>query len=158
VKKLVDTNVLVYRFDPRYPARQRVADELLRAGAQTGELVLPHQAIIEFVAAVRRPRVDLDGQGLLDERDAALEAESLLDQFPVIYPNQAQLRTALRGMALYRLSWFDAHLWACAECNGLGEILSEDFEHGRRYGAVRVSDPFLVAADQVHELPPLYAS
>ena len=29
---LVDTNVLVYRFDPRVPAKQRIARELLRDG------------------------------------------------------------------------------------------------------------------------------
>ena len=29
---LIDTNVLVYRFDPRFPAKQRVAAALLRRG------------------------------------------------------------------------------------------------------------------------------
>jgi predicted nucleic acid-binding protein len=48
-------------------------------------------------------------------------------------------------MAAYRLSWFDAHLWAYAERYGVSEILSEDFEHGRRYGTVRVRNPFLAA-------------
>ena len=38
------------------------------------------------------------------------------------------------------------------------EILSEDFQHGRHYGSVRVVDPFLVAADEIHELPPMYES
>jgi hypothetical protein len=42
--------------------------------------------------------------------------------------------------------------------NGLGEIYTEDFEHGRYYGSVRAVDPFLVAADAVHELPAMYAS
>jgi predicted nucleic acid-binding protein len=52
------------------------------------------------------------------------------------------LRLALRGMAAYRLSWFDAHLWAYAEYFGLEELLSEDFQHGRQYGTVRVTNPF----------------
>jgi hypothetical protein len=58
---------------------------------------------------------------------------------------------------MYGLSWFDAHQWAYAEVYGVAEILSEDFEHGRHYGSVRVVDPFL-AADGVHELPALYAA
>ena len=45
-----------------------------------------------------------------------------------------------------------------AEVNGLDEILTEDFEHGRRYGTVRAHDPFLAAADSVHELLPLSES
>jgi hypothetical protein len=39
-------------------------------------------------------------------------------------------------------SWFDAHLWAYTEHYGLEEIVSEDFEHGRLYGSVRVGNPF----------------
>jgi predicted nucleic acid-binding protein len=59
-------------------------------------------------------------------------------------PDGAQLvRMALRGMAAYQLSWFDAHLWAYAEHYGLPEILSEDFEHGRLYGNVRIRNPFI---------------
>jgi predicted nucleic acid-binding protein len=45
-------------------------------------------------------------------------------------------------MAAYQLSWFDAHFWAYAEHFGLEEILSEDFQHGRLYGTVRVTNPF----------------
>ena len=77
-------------------------------------------------------------------------------QFPVLYPDDEVLITALRGVSTYQLSWFDAHLWACAEGNGLDEILSEDFEHGRYYGSVRVVDPFLSAADSAYELPAMY--
>jgi predicted nucleic acid-binding protein len=35
------------------------------------------------------------------------------------------------------------HLWAYAEEYGLAELVSEDFEHGRTYGTVRVVNPFL---------------
>jgi predicted nucleic acid-binding protein len=51
-------------------------------------------------------------------------------------------RTALRGAAAYHLSWFDAHLWAYAEHYGIAQLISEDFEHGRMYGSVRVINPF----------------
>jgi hypothetical protein len=47
------------------------------------------------------------------------------------------------GHAAYGLSWFDAHLWAYAECNGIRELISEDFRHGRPYGAVQVRNPFI---------------
>ena len=66
-------------------------------------------------------------------------------QFPIIYPNEAVLRTALHGFAAYGLSWLDAHLWAYAEAFGLTEIISEDFAHGRLYGSVMVHNPFIQA-------------
>jgi len=141
---LVDTNVLVYRFDPRFPAKQRQASELLRRGLDEDSIRLPHQAVLEFVAAVTRVR-GAGGAPLLERADALREAEELLAQFTVLYPSDGVLRTALRGAAAYRLSWFDAHLWAYAEHYGLDEILSEDFEHGRLLGSVRMRNPFAAA-------------
>jgi predicted nucleic acid-binding protein len=137
---LVDTNVLVYRFDPRFPDKQALATDLLRDGVASGTLRLAHQVVVEFVAAVTRP---LDGDGpLLDFPEATQEAEALLFQFDVLYPNDDIVRMALRGAAAYQLSWFDAHIWAYAEHYGLEELLSEDFQHGRAYGSVRVVNPF----------------
>jgi predicted nucleic acid-binding protein len=82
----------------------------------------------------------------LPPEEARREAEELLAQMEVLYPNEAIVRTALRGAAAYGLSWFDAHLWAFAERYGLAELLSEDFEHDRMYGTVRVVNPFLPSA------------
>ena len=112
---LVDTNVLVYRVDPRDPAKQRRATELLEAGIADRSLVLSHQSIVEFVAA------------------ALAEAEDLMAQFDVLYPTRDVLVTAMRGVAAYGLPWFDAQTWATAEVHGLPQILSEDFQHGRHY-------------------------
>ena len=36
-------------------------------------------------------------------------------QFPIVDPDDAVLRTALRGATAYGLSWSDAHLWAHVE-------------------------------------------
>ena len=66
----------------------------------------------------------------------------MISQFDVLYPTEPVLRLAMRGAAAYQLSWFDANLWAYAEHFGLQELLSEDFEHGRLYGSVRIVDPF----------------
>jgi predicted nucleic acid-binding protein len=140
VAALVDTNVLVCRFDPREPAKQRKARELLREGLRADALRVPHQAVVEFVSAVSRPLPD--GEPLLTPADARREAEELMSEFTVLYPNDDVLRLALRGTASYQLSWYDAHMWAYAEHYGLAELLSEDFEHGRLYGKVRVVNPF----------------
>ena len=136
---LVDTNVLACGFDPRFPDEQRRASELLREGIETDEIRVPHQAIVEFVAAVTRP---LRSGPLLSLEEALREADELLAQFEVLYPSEGMVRTALRGCALYQLSWFGAHLWAYAEHYGLTVVYSEDFQHDRLYGSVRAIDPF----------------
>jgi len=159
VPNLVDTNILVYRVDPRDPAKQRRATALLEAGIADRSLVLAHQSIVEFVAATSRPRrAKQRGKGkppLLPIAEALVEAEELMVQFDVLYPTREVLVTAMRGMAAYGLPWFDAQIWAIAEVHGLPEILSEDFQHGRHYGRVRAVNPFLTAT-RVHELPALY--
>lgn len=138
---LVDTNILVYRYDPRFPEKQAAARNVLRRGLAEDTARIPHQALLEFVSAASRVRVG--SRPLLAPDEARHEAEELMAQFPVLYPNAALLRAALQGAAAYRLSWFDAHLWAYAEHFGLEEIVSEDFEHGRLYGSVRVRNPFV---------------
>jgi predicted nucleic acid-binding protein len=140
VAALVDTNILVYLFDHTDPRKQRLASELLERGLHGDTLRVPHQALIEFVAAVTRS--GRRGRPLLSNAAAYREAEELLAQFVILYPNEALVRTALRGAAAYQLRWYDAHLWAYAEYFGLSELYSEDFEHGRLYGTVRVVNPF----------------
>ena len=137
---LVDTNILVYRVDRRDPAKQRVAIDLIRRGLADGSLLIPHQALIEFVAATTRPT--RGGPPILPRGEALHLAERYLSELPVVYPTEAVVSTALRGAALYGLAWYDAHLWAYAEVFGAQTIYSEDFEHERLYGAVRVIDPF----------------
>lgn len=138
---LVDTNVLVYRFDPRFPRKQEIATRILRRGVAEEGVRVPHQAVVEFVWVVTRP---LDnGKPLLPVEDARREAEELLTQFDVLYPSDSLARTAIRGWAAYQLGWFDAHLWAYAQEYGLDELISEDFQHDRLYGTVRAVNPFL---------------
>ena len=137
---LVDTNVLVYSVDRRFPEKRRIATALLRKGIQEDGIRLPHQAVVEFFRAVTRPLSS--GGSILPPEDARRETEELLLQFTVLYPNDAIVRTALRATAAYRLSWFDAHLWAYADHYGLPELISEDFQDGRVYGTVRAVNPF----------------
>ncbi len=138
---LIDTNILVYRYDTRYPERQRATTELLGIGIDEGSAYLAHQAIVEFMAVVTRPFHGTEP--LLDPSEARREAEELLAEFEVLYPDEELVRIALRGAAAYQLSWYDAHMWAYAERYGLEELISEDFQHGRLYGTVQAVNPLL---------------
>jgi predicted nucleic acid-binding protein len=141
VDSLVDTNILVYRVDPRDLAKRTAAQEILRRGAESGKTCIAHQCLVEFVQSATRSRGD--AAALMAREDATRQAELFMVQFPVLYPNEHVFRTALRGMATYRLGWFDAQLWAYADHYGIPEIISEDFEHGRMYGTVKIRNPFV---------------
>jgi hypothetical protein len=66
--------------------------------------------MLDFMAVVTRVRIGTEP--LLTQTEARRETEELLDQFRILYPNSAIVRTALRGAASYQLPWFDADLWA----------------------------------------------
>ena len=137
---LVDTNILVYRYDPRFPKKQKIATEVLRRGVAEDSIRLPHQAIVEFVSVVTRPT---RGHVILSQNEALREAEEFFREFKVLYPNEMLVREAVRGCATYQMNWFDAHLWAYAEYYGLSQILTEDLQHDRYYGTVHVVNPFV---------------
>ena len=65
-------NCVRRRSAPRFPDKQRIATVLLREGIQHDTIRLPHQAIIEFVAATTRPLAG--NQSLLTPDEARREA------------------------------------------------------------------------------------
>jgi predicted nucleic acid-binding protein len=141
VARLIDTNVLVYRVDARFPAKQGTATNVLEETVRSGECRIPHQALLEFYAVVTRPLPGVK-TSLLTSNEAREEIETLLLTSIILYPVENVVRLALYASAAFGLSWFDAHLWAYAEHYGCSIIYSEDFEHGRYYGSVKVMNPF----------------
>src|SRR5208282_6175057 len=89
VAYLVDTNILVYRFDARFPEKQAAARDLLRKGLAEDAVRIPHQALLEFVAVVTRVRAGSSSKPLLEPDEARQETEELMVQFPVLFPNPA---------------------------------------------------------------------
>ena len=81
---LVDTNILVYRFDPRFPDKQAAARDLLRKGLAEDSARIPHQALLEFVSVVTRVRAG--SKPLLAPDEARHETEELMTQFPRALP------------------------------------------------------------------------
>jgi hypothetical protein len=49
VASLADTNILVYCFDHRYPAKLAVAREWMERGMVDGSVKTAHESILEFV-------------------------------------------------------------------------------------------------------------
>ena len=98
---LVDTNILVYRFGPRFPDKQARATQLLRTGIVEDSIRVPHHALIEFSAATTKA-LTRNGASLLSPDDARRELEEMLVQFEILYPDEELVRVAIRGAATYR--------------------------------------------------------
>lgn len=139
VAALIDTNVLVYRFDPRDRRKQQIATELpCRYPREIATAPSPGDRRVRGGGQAPDPRPGAapgKGRRASRSRGAAQPVRRAL-------PQRGAGCLALRGSAAYQLSWFDAHLWAHAEHFGFSELVSEDFQHDRLYGTVRTVDPF----------------
>jgi hypothetical protein len=79
-----------------FPRSGKLRRKTLKRGIAEDSVRLPHQATVEFIAAVTRP---IRGYSILNQTDGLREAEEFLKQFTVLYPNEAILRSAIRGCA-----------------------------------------------------------
>jgi predicted nucleic acid-binding protein len=50
---------------------------------------------------------------------------------------------ALEAIPRHGLSFWDALNWAAAKENGIPEVYTEDFQHGREIEGVRIVNPFV---------------
>ncbi|MDR1635261.1 MAG: PIN domain-containing protein [Bifidobacteriaceae bacterium] len=128
----LDTNVLVYAYDTRYPAKQEVARQTVRAGG----LFVSAQVLGEFywtvtrkLATPLRPEV----------------AREVVDRWPsdfVIPVTAGMVRDAVATSQRSQLSYWDALIVAAAAAAGCGLLLTEDLQDGGAVSGVRIANPF----------------
>lgn len=134
---LVDTNILVYAYepasaDPRAPKAKKSMIEHVVAG--DGYVSVQNLAELSSVCLTKlqpplQPSVIRD---ILRDVGTALS---------VLRPSTSTVESALVGVEKHQLSFWDAMLWAIAKENGVGEILSEDFQDGQTLEGVRFRNP-----------------
>jgi len=131
----LDTNVLVYAYDASAPAKQTVAQELVRK-AIAGEIVISNQVLGEFAATmlhkVSPPARPEDVIAVLD----------VLAPIKLVVPDGGIVRRAVEARSAYGLHFYDGMIVAAAERAKCGRIWSEDLNAGQEYFGVMVANPF----------------
>jgi predicted nucleic acid-binding protein len=139
---LVDTNLLVYLYDPREKMKQTQAERVVRQLTASGRLTLSTQVLAEFCSvAVRKLRAYVSAEDLARQVDSWIRALPVLDLTPAVIPE------ALRGVRDHQLSYWDAQIWATARLNRIPTVLSEDFSDGSSLEGVSFVNPFSAAFD-----------
>lgn len=131
----LDTNILIYSIDQESGEKQRKAAWLIEYLVGK-DCVLTIQALSEFYFAVTR-------KGKVPEKDATELVVDWQTVFPTITPMSHTLAKAIRANQTYKLSFWDAMLWAVAKENGVVTLYSEDFQHDQDVEGVRFINPFL---------------
>jgi predicted nucleic acid-binding protein len=137
---LLDTNILVYTYDPHDIDRQEKAISLLVKMEENGVGCLSVQCLSEFVNVVIAKR-----HIPIDQAIAQVEKWNYL--FPVFNLTPQIVLEASRGVRDHGLSYYDAQIWAVARLNQIPVIFSEDFQDGQVLEGVRFVDPFAGSFD-----------
>jgi predicted nucleic acid-binding protein len=135
VRVFIDTNLWVYRLDRREPEKSHLVAQWLRELVAEHDIVISTQVLIELRAVLSRKLLPALPAG---EIRATLEA---LAGFEVVPTEAALVLDAHELAEAEQLAWFDALILEAAIRSGCQVLFSEDFGHGRRFGALGVLNP-----------------
>ena len=134
VRAFFDTNILVYAAvgaGKDEPKRERALELVESIDFGTSAQVLQEF----FVTVVRKASRPLSAA-------QALEWIEEWSAFPCQAIDHQLVRIAIEQSERFAISYWDAAILAAAEALGTDTVYSEDLSHGRRYGRVRVVNPF----------------
>ena len=143
MRRFFDTNVLVYSRDPDDSVKRARARALIETAIEEESFVVSTQVLVEFYATSVRRRLLGPAQ--------ALELVRFWGGHDTV-PHTPEL--VVRGLELHQahsLSVWDGLVVQAALDARCDVLLSEDLQHGRRFGELEVVDPFLEGT--AHEAP-----
>ena len=140
MKILLDTNVLIYAYDPADLVRQGQAVQIMGELRLRGNGVLSTQSLAEFLSAVMRPK--RGDPPRLTPSEALDQAQLLSTAFEVYDLTRFTILEAGRGVRDYQLAYYDAQIWATAHLNQIPIVFTEDFQHGQILEGVQFINPF----------------
>ena len=139
---LVDSNVLVYAFDPRDQRKQRLAVSVLEQLVSSERGVLSVQCLSEFFNTVTRRLPER-----IPARQALLELERFCRLWRVLDLTPAAVLEGCRLASERSVSVWDSLIWAVAKLNQIPYVLTEDAQHGRYLEGVTFHNPFVPEFD-----------
>lgn len=133
---LLDTNVLVYIYDPLDTAKQERAIAAVDRLIRSGKAVISTQVIGEFFMATTRTR-----RSLLTPAEALVRMRNYLTACHVVEITRLISLEAIRGVEIHHFGFWDAQIWATARLNQIEDVYSEDFASGATVEGVRFTNP-----------------
>ena len=136
-RTFVDTNVLIYAHDRSDERKQGIAADILARlwGDRSG--TLSTQVLQEFYAVTTRrwePKLP---------RPIARQLVAAYGQWHLVQVDAPLILAATDLEERHTLSFWDSLILEAARRAGASLLLSEDFQHGRTIGGVRIENPFV---------------
>lgn len=132
----VDTNVLLYALDEDQGDRYTVAAATIENLWESNDGVLSTQVLQElYVNLTRKLRLPMS-------RPRARAAVERYTTWPVHQVTPGNILAASELEQRHSLAFWDALIVVAAQELGAARILTEDMQHGRTFGGVRIENPF----------------
>jgi predicted nucleic acid-binding protein len=133
----LDTNVFVYNFDTREPAKTQRASELIRSAVGTKRGVVSYQVVQEFfnIALTRFAKP-------FSVREAEDYLSLTFKPILAVHSSPRLFLEALHIQTQHQFSWYDALIVAAAQEANCSILYTEDMQHGRRIRNLKIEDPF----------------
>ena len=135
-----DTNVLVYSRDPGDRAKREIARAIIQEAIEAGTFVVSTQVLVEFYAVCTRRRILGPAE--------ALKLVRLWSEHDTVSPTPDLVVRALQLHQAHSVSVWDGLIVQAALDARCDVLLTEDLQHGRRFGDLQVSNPFLSSAHE----------
>ncbi len=135
---MVDSNIIIYAYDPTDPAKQATAIKLIEEQIAKRTLVVSAQVLNEFYHRATRS----NRPPSLSHEAAAAVVQKIVDAAVVLPITAAVTLRALGGVASYGMSFWDALIWAAASENAETVIYTEDLPGLADVEGVRYVNPF----------------
>ncbi len=133
----LDSNVLVYLFDPTDARRRGIAEHLVSRAHHEGTAIVSFQVVQETLNVLTRKL-----KPAMSREDARLALQSVLAPLCRVQPSLALYTHALDLQERYKFSFYDSLIVAAALEAGCARLLSEDLQHGQRIDGLTIKNPF----------------
>lgn len=135
-KYFLDTNVIVYSFDPNFSNKQYIAQHLIR-NALTGQGCISYQVVQEFFnVATRKFKTPLS------LKDCKIYLNDVLEPLCEIFPSIEFYSHALQIREQRQYSLYDSLIITAALQSNCTILYSEDMQHGQDINQLTITNPF----------------
>ncbi len=141
---MVDSNVIIYAYDPTDSAKQTRAQTLIADLIEQDNLTVSAQVLNEFYNAATRPNKP---PSLSHERATEI-VENIAAASLVLPLTAAVTLRAIHAMPRYNMSLWDALIWAAARENDIKVIYTEDTQSAPEIEGVRYINPFVDISEE----------
>jgi predicted nucleic acid-binding protein len=131
-----DTNVLVYAVDAGDPVRKEIAIDRFARAVKDDTVMLSTQVLQEFYNITTRKL-----KPPLSAREAAGQLSQLC-AFEVVGSTADSVLAATDLAQKHRLQWWDALILEAAIRGNADVLVSQDGQHGQRFGRLVIENPF----------------